>query len=135
MGIRAARVDHDEVKVLVSVVPLAGHVGPVSAMVAELVRRGHEVRVYSGARYDQRFTDLGAQAVPRSAAPDFDENDVGATFPLGRRGGLWEVVALVRDAFIGTAPGQVEDLGRALDAGSGRRGGRGLHELRGSADR
>lgn len=115
MGIRSARVDHDDVRVLVSVVPLAGHVGPISALVAELVRRGHEVRVYSGARYDQRFTDLGARVVPRSTAQDFDENDVGATFPIGRRGGLWEVVALVRDAFIGTAPGQVEDLGRALE--------------------
>ena len=41
---------------MVAVVPLAGHVGPVSSLVAELVRRGHQVRVYTGSRYRQRFT-------------------------------------------------------------------------------
>ena len=38
-------------KVMVAVVPLAGHVGPISSLVAELVSRGQEVRVYTGSRY------------------------------------------------------------------------------------
>ena len=68
-------------KVLVTVVPLAGHVGPVSGLVAELVSRGHQVRVYTGSRYRQRFTDLGATVVTWSAAREFDEDDLGATIP------------------------------------------------------
>lgn len=39
----------------------------------------------------------------------FDEDDIGATFPLVSRPGPLKVIALVRAAFIGTAPGQVQD--------------------------
>jgi len=102
-------------KAMITVVPMAGHVGPMSGLVGELVSREHQVRVYTGARYRQRFTDLGATMVPWSAAQDFDEDDIGASFPLARRPGLPTAVALVKDGFIGTAPGQVQDLNRELD--------------------
>jgi MGT family glycosyltransferase len=103
------------VKVMITVVPMAGHVGPVSGLVAELVSRAHEVRVYTGSRYRQRFTDLGATVVPWAAAQDFDEDNMGATFPLAKRPGLLRVIALVKHGFIGTAPGQVCDLSQELD--------------------
>ena len=102
-------------KAMVAVVPLAGHVGPVSGLVAELLKRGHEVRVYTGSRYRRRFADLGATVVTRSAAQDFDEDNLGATFPLARRPGLLRVLALVNHGFIGTAPGQVQDLSQELE--------------------
>ena len=102
-------------KVMIAVVPVAGHVGPISGLVRELVSRGHQVRVYTGARYQQRFTDLGATVVPWSAAQDFDEDNIGATFPLARRAGFLTTFALVRDGFIGTAPGQVQDLSDELE--------------------
>lgn len=102
-------------KVLVAVVPMAGHVGPVTGLVAELVDRGHQVRVYTGSRYRQRFTDLGATVVPWSAARDFDEDNLRATFPLARRPGLLTGITLVKHGFIGTTAGQVRDLSRELD--------------------
>ena len=102
-------------KVMVTVVPMAGHVGPVTGLVAELVSRGHQVRVYTGSRYRQRFTDLGATVLTWSAAQDFDEDDLGATFPLARRPGMLTALALVKDGFIGTAPGQVQDLSQELE--------------------
>jgi UDP:flavonoid glycosyltransferase YjiC (YdhE family) len=110
-----AWVDHVGVKVMIAVVPVAGHVGPISGLVAELVSRGHEVRVYTGSRYRQRFTDLGTTVVTWSAAQDFDEDNLGATFPLARRPGLLRVLALVNHGFIGTAPGQVQDLSQELE--------------------
>lgn len=70
---------------------------------------------YTGARYRQRFTDLGATVVPWLAAQDFDEDNIGATFPLARRAGFLTTFALVRDGFIGTAPGQVQDLSDELE--------------------
>ena len=100
---------------MVTVVPMAGHVGPVTGLVAELVSRGHQVRVYTGSRYRQRFTDLGATVVTWSAARDFDEDDLGATFPLARHRGPLTALTLVRDGFIGTAPGQVQDLRAELE--------------------
>ncbi len=102
-------------KAMITVVPMAGHVGPISGLVRELVSREHQVRVYTGERYRQRFTDLGAIVVPWSAAQDFDEDNIGATFPLARRPGLPLAVGLVKDGFIGTAPGQVQDLSHELD--------------------
>ncbi len=102
-------------KAMVTVVPLAGHVGPVSGLVAELVSRGHEVRVYTGSRYRQRFTDLGATVVTWSAARDFDEGDLGASFPFAKRPGPLRGISLVWHGFIGTAPGQVRDLSHELE--------------------
>lgn len=102
-------------KVMVTVVPMAGHVGPVSGLVAELVRRGHDVRVYTGSRYRQRFGALGARFVPWSAAQEYDENDLGASWPMARHAGLRRGIALVREGFIGTAPDQVRDLIEELD--------------------
>ncbi len=102
-------------RVLVTVVPMAGHVGPISGLVAELVHRGHDVRVYSGSRYRQRFADLGARFVPWSAAREYDEHDLGASWPMARHSGMRRGVALVKEGFIGTAPGQVQDLGAEID--------------------
>ena len=45
-----------------------------------------------------------------SAAQHFDEDNLGATFPHARRPGLLRVLALVKQVFIGTAPGQVQDI-------------------------
>ena len=114
-GHRAIRRAEGPMKVMATVVPLAGHVGPVSGLVAELINRGHQVRVYTGSRYRQRFADLGATVVPWSNAQDFDEENLGATFPLARRRGP-TVIALVRQGFIGTAPGQVQDLAQSWTA-------------------
>ncbi len=102
-------------KVIVTVVPMAGHVGPISGLVAELVRRGHDVRVYTGSRYRQRFTDLGARVITWSAAQEYDEHDLGASWPAARRPGFRRGIALVCEGFIGTAPGQVQDLNEELD--------------------
>lgn len=101
-------------RVLVGVVPVAGHVGPVSALVAELVRRGHGVRVHTGARFHDRFAGLGASVVPWSAAQDFDADDLAATFGEAKGSPTREVLALVRQGFLGTAPGQVRDLAAEL---------------------
>ncbi|HEY5980565.1 MAG TPA: nucleotide disphospho-sugar-binding domain-containing protein [Microlunatus sp.] len=101
-------------RVLVGVVPVAGHVGPVSAVVAELVRRGHRVRVHTGALFRHRFTGLGAGVVPWTAAQDFDADDLAATFPEAAGSQRREVMTLIKRGFLGTAPGQVRDLQDAL---------------------
>jgi UDP:flavonoid glycosyltransferase YjiC (YdhE family) len=82
----------------------------VSAVVAELVRRGHEVRVHTGARFHERFAGLGARVVPWEAARDFDADDLSASFPEAAGSPRREVMALVKQGFLGTAPGQVRDL-------------------------
>jgi UDP:flavonoid glycosyltransferase YjiC (YdhE family) len=102
-------------KALVTVMPLAGHVNPITGLVAELITRGHSVTVYTGSGYSERFAELGATPVRWSAATDFGEEDVAATFPAAGRPGRRGMVAMTKAVFFDTAPGQVHDLGRELD--------------------
>ncbi|MEP6479596.1 MAG: glycosyltransferase [Rhodoglobus sp.] len=96
--------------ILVTVMPFAGHAAPVSGVVAELVHRGHDVAVYTGARYLDRFEKLGARAIPWSAAPDFDEHNLPATFPqVGKRGAVG-LLANLEHIFIRTGSGQATDM-------------------------
>lgn len=97
-------------RVLVAVVPLTGHAAPVSGLVAELLARGHDVRVYAGARHQAWFAGLGARVVPWVQARDFDEDDLLGSFPSAGKSRAGTMMALVKEGFIGTAPGQVRDL-------------------------
>ncbi len=54
---------------------------------------------------------VGARFVPWRAAPDFDENDLPATFPrlVGKKG-MGQLLINVQDVFINTVPAQIADL-------------------------
>ena len=73
---------------LVTAMPFTGHVAPLSAVAAALVARGHDVRFYTGSAFRAKVEATGATFVPWTAAPDFDENDLPATFPrlVGKKG-------------------------------------------------
>lgn len=83
----------------------------MTGLVSELIARGHDVRVYTGARHHARFAALGARIVPWVAAADYDEHELADSI-LSARGGsrARRTMAIVRDQFIGTAPGQTQDL-------------------------
>lgn len=96
---------------MMTAMPFAGHVRPIRAVAAELVRRGHDVRVYTGRSYTSMFDDVGARGVPWQAAPDFDERDLAATFPrLQGKKGFGQVLINLQDLFLGTAGAQCTDL-------------------------
>ena len=97
--------------VMVAVMPFAGHVAPLAAVTAAFVEAGHAVRVYTGAAHADRFAALGAEIVPWSRAPDFDEHDLAATFPAlrGRKGAL-QAIASIEHVFVRTAAAQGDDL-------------------------
>ncbi|MBS1675405.1 MAG: glycosyltransferase [Actinobacteria bacterium] len=96
---------------LLTSMPYTGHVAPVLAVARELVRRGHHVRFYTGSRFRTRIEAAGVRLVPWEHAPDFDENDIAATFPrmVGEKSMRQLFINMV-DCFIRTAPGQVADL-------------------------
>lgn len=90
--------------------PFAGHVAPVSAVVVELLARGHEVLVYTGGRYAERFERLGAGIIRWTEAPDFDEHDLEATFPAVGKRGPAGMLANLEYVFIRSGVGQARDL-------------------------
>lgn len=96
---------------LLSAMPFTGHVTPMRAIAGALAERGHHVRFYTGAAFEARVAASGAALVPWRRAPDFDENDLRATFPrLEGRKGIRQVFANLEDVMINTAPAQVDDL-------------------------
>lgn len=96
---------------LVTAMPFTGHVTPLRAVAQQLVARGHDVRFYTGGAFREGVEASGAVLVPWREAPDFDENDLRATFPrLEGRKGLRQVFLNLEDVMINTAPAQVADL-------------------------
>lgn len=103
-------------RILVACLPFAGHVGPMTAVSAELVRRGHDVVAYTGVKYRGRFESAGAQWLPWSRAQDFDDADLAATFPrVGDGKGLRGAKANSEEVLFGTAPGQAADIRAAAE--------------------
>lgn len=98
-------------RILVAALPFAGHVGPLAAVAGELVRRGHRVVAYSGAKYRDRFVAAGTGWVPWSRAQDFDDADLAATFPrVGDGKGLRGSRANAEFVLFGTGAGQARDI-------------------------
>jgi MGT family glycosyltransferase len=97
--------------VMIAMMPFAGHVAPLAAVASAFVGAGHTVRVYTGVAFAATFAAIGAEVVPWSRAPDFDETDLAATFPMLRgRKGPRQMLANVEHVFIGTAAAQGDDL-------------------------
>lgn len=89
--------------------PFAGHVGAMAAVSAELVRRGHDVVVHTGAKYRHKFE--GAEWLPWKHAPDFDDARLARTFPsVGDGKGMRSNFANLRDVLVGTGAAQARDV-------------------------
>lgn len=96
---------------LLTAMPFSGHVAPVAAVAAHLVARGHGVRMYTGGAFRASVERTGARFVPWRAAPDFDEQDLPASFPrLAGEKGFRQLLINMEDLFIATAPAQLEDV-------------------------
>jgi UDP:flavonoid glycosyltransferase YjiC (YdhE family) len=73
---------------LFATIPAAGHTFPALPIVAELVRRGHDVRWYAGAAYAERVESVGAHYCPMSG-DDYSRAGFNGAFPeRERRHGL-----------------------------------------------
>ncbi|SFT72667.1 UDP:flavonoid glycosyltransferase YjiC, YdhE family [Geodermatophilus amargosae] len=98
-------------RVLVAAMPFAGHAAPMAALARELTGRGHEVVAYTGRRYADRFTAVGASWQPWERAPDFDDADLRATFPqVGDGRGMRAVATNLEHVFLRTGAGQARDI-------------------------
>jgi MGT family glycosyltransferase len=81
----------------------------MAAVSRELVQRGHDVVVHTGAKYSHRFE--GAQWLPWKHAPDFDDARLAETFPsIGDGKGMRSNFANLRDVLAGTGAAQTRDV-------------------------
>ncbi|MFJ3221391.1 nucleotide disphospho-sugar-binding domain-containing protein [Kitasatospora sp. NPDC086801] len=103
-------------KIITAAIPAHGHTGPLLAITADLVARGHEVVFLGGARYGEAAEAAGARFVALPAESDFDDRDLGAAFP-GRDGttpGPERVAFDMKNVFLDPMPGQYRTLKRLL---------------------
>jgi UDP:flavonoid glycosyltransferase YjiC (YdhE family) len=66
---------------LVATHPITGHVLPGIPIVTELVRRGHDVHWYVGAKFRSKAEQAGATFEPYVHALDYDDADYDSAFP------------------------------------------------------
>lgn len=66
---------------LFTTVPETGHSVPLAPFAAELVRRGHGVRWYTGSRLKDVVEETGAEFLAMPAEWDPDQSDLAAAFP------------------------------------------------------
>ena len=101
---------------LVATHPITGHVLPGIPIVTELVRRGHDVRWYVGAKFRHQAERAGAVFEPYAEAQDYDDSDYDAAFP-GRRSlrGLRQLTYDFQKVFVEQVTGQHRDISAILE--------------------
>ena len=67
--------------ILVCATPLAGHVGPLTAVGRVLADRGHEVIMLTGSRFAERVGDAGLTVESLTGVADLDERDPDSFTP------------------------------------------------------
>jgi UDP:flavonoid glycosyltransferase YjiC (YdhE family) len=101
---------------LVATHPITGHVLPGIPIVTELVRRGHDVHWYVGAKFRPTVERSGAAFEPYVHALDFDDSDYDAAFPERRAlRGLRQIRYDFRKIFVEQVEGQHRDLSAILE--------------------
>ena len=96
---------------LLAAMPASGHIGPLLPIAHELVRRGHDVAWYTGARVREQVEATGARFLPHIHARDVDPGNLDAEFPgRSEKRGLARFRFDMREVFIAAVPGQVADL-------------------------
>lgn len=103
--------------VLICSNPSHGHVGPLLAIAAELIRRGDSVRFLTGQRFRAAVESVGASFRPLPADCDFDDRDLDSVFP--ERVGLTGLAAMkldLRNVFLRPVPSQYRAIQELLAA-------------------
>ncbi|MFF7635307.1 glycosyltransferase [Kitasatospora sp. NPDC008050] len=104
-------------RIITAAMPAHGHTGPLLAITADLVARGHEVTFLGGSRFAEAAGATGARFVALPPAADFDDRDINAAFP-GRAQlppGPERAAFDVRHIFIDPIPAQYRALCALLE--------------------
>jgi MGT family glycosyltransferase len=96
---------------LLAALPAAGHVNPMLPVAAQLVARGHDVALLTGARYRDRVLATGADYLAPVHMREIDFGDLNAALPgRGDTDGLARFRFDMRELFIPLVAEQLADL-------------------------
>lgn len=95
--------------------PVTGHLNPPLEIARELLARGHEVRVYTGAKFAAKVAAVGAGFVPMRRAYDYDDADYDKAFPgRAKLKGIRQITFDFEKVFVGPTLDQAQDLREVL---------------------
>jgi MGT family glycosyltransferase len=98
-------------RVLICTHPITGHVNPPLEIARKLVERGHEVRFYTGKKFQAKIEATSARFEPMRAAYDYDDADYDAAFPgRSQLKGIKQIKFDFKHVFIEQLPGQEQDV-------------------------
>ncbi|HEX8219456.1 MAG TPA: glycosyltransferase [Chloroflexia bacterium] len=102
-------------RILLASMPFSSHIEPALPLARTLVERGHDVRWYTGRRFQATVEATGARYLPVEHAPDFDERKLEEVYPqLKGLKPLARYATLMADVFLAAGPAQADDLEQIL---------------------
>ncbi|WP_037365040.1 glycosyltransferase [Nakamurella lactea] len=99
-------------RILITTMPMAGHLQPLAPLAARLVADGHDVLWYTGRKYGPAVERTGARFQPYALELDWDDARLYER-PAGT--GLKQLRADIRDVFILPIPQHMADLAAVFD--------------------
>lgn len=98
-------------RILIANMPLVGHITPALPIARTLVQRGHDVRWYTGARFQARVEATGAGFTPMVHAPHLDEDEIDRRNPERAAASPVEKLKIdLKHSFGDSMPGQLRDF-------------------------
>lgn len=99
-------------RILITTMPMAGHLQPLVPLAARLVAGGHQVVWYTGRKYGPAVERTGARFRPYAAELDWDDAQLYER-PAGT--GIKQLRADIRDVFVAPVPAHMADLATVFD--------------------
>jgi EmrB/QacA subfamily drug resistance transporter/MGT family glycosyltransferase len=103
-------------RILITALPIEGHVRPLLPVATQLSEEGHDVVWYTGRKFQPLVTRSGARFIPIGMNLDFDESNVDVLQAMQEgKPGLNELKKIIGDLFIAPVAQYVKDLTPIMD--------------------
>ena len=99
-------------KILFANFPADGHFNPLTGLAIHLKNSGHDVRWYTGSKYETKIKNLGFAYYPLKKAIDFSTGEPDQVFPerKNHKGLIAKLKFDIRHAFVLRGPEFYEDI-------------------------
>jgi MGT family glycosyltransferase len=103
-------------RILITTLPIEGHVRPVLSVATRLIEEGHDVVWYTGRKFQPLVIRTGARFIPININLDFDESNVDVLHDMkDKKPGLNGLKKIIGDLFVSPVPQYVQDLTPIMD--------------------
>ncbi len=103
-------------RILVTTIPVEGHVRPALPIARHLAAEGHDVAWYTGRKFEPLVTRAGARFLPVKMGLDYDDSNIDVLHDMeDNKPGLAGLKKIVNDLFIAPVPKYAKDIEVIVD--------------------